>query len=107
MHQLVIEVQTGRQILRLGTPSALVVAQRQLQDATILEEVVRDPVVCVRIAVERSALDVDVHVAAIKVDVPDRGCLASKTVGDIYLREERRYDEVYVLPTHGPRAHHA
>jgi hypothetical protein len=105
-HKLEMEVQTGRQVLRLGTPSALIVAQRQLQDATILEEAVRDPVLRVRLAIERSALDVDVLIAAIKVDVPNRGCLASKTVGDINLREERRYDEVYVLPAHGPRAHH-
>ena len=88
--------------MRLGTPSAFVVAQHQLQDATILEEAVRDPVVRVRLAIERSALDVDVLIAAIKVDVPpDRGRLASKTIGDINLREERRYDEVYVRPPIG------
>lgn len=93
--------------MSLSTPSALIVSQRQLQDATILEKTVCDPVLRVLLAVKRRALDVDILIAAIKVNVPNRGCLASQTVGDVDLREERRYDKVYVLPTHGPRAHHS
>ena len=48
----------------MGTPSALVLAQRQLQNTTILEEAVRDPVLRVRLAIERCILDVDVLIAA-------------------------------------------
>lgn len=92
--------------MRLGTPTALVVAQCQLQDATILEEAVRDPVLGVLLSVERGTLDVNILVVCVEVDVPDRGCLAGDGMRKVDLREEGRHDKIDILSAHRPHSHH-
>lgn len=66
----------------------------------------RDPVLGIWLPVELRALDVNVLIGAIKVDVLHCRRLARQPVLDADLGEIRRQDEVYVLSSHGPQTHH-
>lgn len=95
-----------RQVLDGRTPGALVAAERKHELLALGEEAVVDPVLGVRLAVEGRALDVDGLVGGVEVDVADGGRVARLRVRDIDALEERRDDEVHVLPRVGEQAHH-
>lgn len=57
----------------------------------------RDPVPCVRLTVQSRALDIDVLVLRVEVDVSDRGRFVGLLVLDADFLEEGRGDEVYIL----------
>ena len=57
----------------------------------------RDPVPCVRLTVQSRALDIDVLVLRVEVDVSDRGRFVGLLVLDADLLEEGRGDEVDIL----------
>lgn len=87
-------------------PAALFRAQRQLQHAAVAEKAVRNPTLCVGLAIERGALYVDVPVLRVEVHVPDRCRVAGNRVGEADLREEGRNKEIYVLAAHGVQTKH-
>lgn len=57
----------------------------------------RDPVPCVRLTVQSRALDIDVLVLRVEVDVSDRGRFVGLLVLDADLLEEGRGDEIHIL----------
>lgn len=65
-----------------------------------------DPVLGVRLAVQRGRLYVDSLVRGIEVDVADRGRLAGHGRGDVDAVEIWRRDEVDVLPWIWEQPHH-
>lgn len=58
------------------------------------------------LSIQRRTLDVDIPVIRIEIHVPDRRRVASKGIGDVDLGEERRDDQIHVLPAHGIQPHH-
>lgn len=56
-----------------------------------------DPILSVRLSIQLRALDVDVLVVGVEVDVANRGFFAGELVGEGNFFEEGRDDEVDVL----------
>lgn len=88
---------TRRQILFVRTPRRLITAQRELQDTAFEEEAMLKPILRIWLPIERGALDVNVLIARIEVDIPDRRLLASHAVIHAHFLEERRSDEIDIL----------
>ena len=65
-----------------------------------------DPVLGVRLPVQRGALDIDGLVGGIEPDIPHPRRLPGGRVGDVHALEVRRHDQVHVLARVGEEAHH-
>lgn len=94
------------QILHPRPPAAFVAAKGQLECTAVEEEAVLQPILRVRLAVQRRLLDIDVLVARVEVDVTYRCGLAGLLVLDGHRWEERRSDEVDILAGVGEDAQH-
>ena len=57
----------------------------------------RDPVLSIRLTVQSSALDIDILVLRVEVDVPDRRRFVGLLVLDADFLEEGRGDEIHIL----------
>ncbi len=93
-------------ILTLSAPSAFILPERQDQFLALGKEAMVEPVLSVLFAIERCALDVNVLVSRIKVDVANGGSFPSQWMGNVDGLKERRGDEVYVLTGIGEETHH-
>jgi len=105
--QSLVAVDTGREVFHMSAPIALILPQLQLEDAAIIEEVVGDPVLGPRLAVQLGALDVNWPIAGVEVYIANGCNLAGNGVGDAYFLEVRRSKEVNILSWNRPQTHHA
>lgn len=89
--------QAWGQIFLSRAPIALIPSQRQFQSSTFKKEAMLDPVFGVRLSIQLGALDVDVLVVGVEVDIANGSFLAGELVGERNFFEEGRCDEVDVL----------
>lgn len=87
-------------------PSALRRTQRKLKKPAVVEEVMRQPRLRIRLTIQFRTLDVNVLVACVEADVANRGGVAIQRIRDAHFWEEGRNDEIHVLAAHGEEAHH-
>lgn len=80
--------------------------ESQLKQAAVKEEAVSHPCLVIRLAIQLCALDVNVAVSGIKVDVANGRRLGGSRVSEVDLWEEWWDDEVDVLSAHGVQAQH-
>jgi hypothetical protein len=102
-----ILAQTRRQILNPRAPATLVPAQRKHQFLALGEKAVVDPILSVRLAVQRRRLDVNSSVSGVKVFVADGGGFAGQGGGDGDAGEKGRGDQVDALAGVREQAHPA
>lgn len=98
---------TWRQVLDSSTPRAFLGPKSKHKLLAFGEEGMVNPVLSVGLSVKGSALDVDVVVLGIEVDVADLGSLSSDRALDLYGFKERRNDKVDILAGVGEKTHHA
>lgn len=84
--------------MRPGTPVALVQSKSKLQGLAFEEQLVPNPILCVGLTVEGGALNVDVHVLRIEVDISYGRSSPSDSIGIAHTLKERRCDKVDILP---------
>lgn len=102
-----IAAKTGREVAHCSAPGALILAQSEDKLLSFREERVIDPVLSVRLAVKRCALDVNIIVGRVKVDIANRGRLACDGVLDADTTEVWRRDKIDILSRVREESHHA
>lgn len=98
--------ETGRQVLLPRTPVTFALSQCELERHTLRKKLMTNPIPRIRFPVEHCALDADVLVRRIEIDISDRGRLIGLRIGDLHRFEEGRIDEVDALAGIGEEAHH-
>lgn len=96
----------GRHIVRSSTPITLFTSKNQFQRLTLCEKLVPDPVLLIRLPVQRSTLDIYVFIRGVEMQIPDRRCLICDRMREAYRLEEWREDEIYVLAWVREETHH-
>ena len=66
-----------------------------------------DPILRVFLTIQPSALNIDILILCIKIDITNRSRSVCELIGDANGFEERRTDKVHVLSWVGEEAYHA
>ena len=98
---------TRRQILLSRSPGTLIRTQRQIQNPTVQEEVMINPIFRINHPIERCALDINIPIRSVEIDIADRSRLPRHTVCDGNRGEKGRGDEVHVLTWVRENAEHS
>ncbi|KAI7514910.1 glycoside hydrolase family 92 protein [Hortaea werneckii] len=103
---MMIRRHTRRQILLLRPPVTLIPAERQLQYSAIQEEIVRQPILPIRLPIQRGALNIKILIPGIEIAIPHRRLLPCDGIGNTPFLEEGRRDKIDVLARVGEESHH-
>lgn len=94
-----------RSISRFVAPVRFFAAQRHFQCPALREELMANPRLRPRLAIDRRLLNIHIFILRVKVDGTD-GCLPPcYRVPDTYFLKEWRIYEVNILPGYGKQAH--
>lgn len=97
---------TRRQILLRLSPTTLTPPKCQLQRPPLHEEFMPNPILTIRLPVQRHVLNINIRIRSIKIHIPNRRRLVRDRRSYADGFKERRINQVHVLPWIGEQPDH-